>query len=229
MHLQERVEAELKKLMDQKHINKLDKYSDRQIFSPIVITVKKDQTVKLALDSKKINNIIHKHKYQMPNIILLLDKIHRRSNRTNPNKRYFPHSIFATYNHKPLWLKRPDNNAISVLLVATPLGHINSKQDSTDTPPEFRKAINLTLTSYTKIFAYLDDILIVTKGSVKLQRQKLQAVLTKLDEKNLAISLDKCKFACKQIERLGFNINSEGTKPLIKNWDYWKTITTKNF
>ena len=56
IHLQERVEGELNKLIDQKHIIKLDKCSDRQFISPIVITVKKDQTVKLALDSKKINN-----------------------------------------------------------------------------------------------------------------------------------------------------------------------------
>ena len=41
VHLKERVEKELNKLMDQKHIVKLDKCSDRQFISPIVITVKK--------------------------------------------------------------------------------------------------------------------------------------------------------------------------------------------
>ena len=75
VHLQERVEGELIKLMDQNHIIKLDNCSDRKFISPIVITVKKDQTVKLALDSKKINKFIHKNKYQMPNIDLLLDNI----------------------------------------------------------------------------------------------------------------------------------------------------------
>ena len=74
-HLQERVEGDLNKLMDQNHIIKLDKCSDREFISPIVITVKKDQAVKLALDSKKINKFIHKNKYQMPNIDYLLDNI----------------------------------------------------------------------------------------------------------------------------------------------------------
>ena len=41
IHLQERVEKDLNKLMDQKHIIKLDNYSDRQFISPIVITIKK--------------------------------------------------------------------------------------------------------------------------------------------------------------------------------------------
>ena len=76
--------------------------------------------------------------------------------------------------------------------------------------------MNLTLTNCNNTYAYLDDILIVTKGTIEKHRQKLQTVLTKLDEENLAISLDKCKFACKQVEWLGFTINSERTKPLIK-------------
>ena len=43
IHLQERVEAELNKFIDQKHINKLDKCSDKQFISAIVISVKKDK------------------------------------------------------------------------------------------------------------------------------------------------------------------------------------------
>ena len=57
LHLQERVEKDLNKLMDQKHIVKLNNFSDIQFISPIVITVKKDQTMKLALDSKKIKKM----------------------------------------------------------------------------------------------------------------------------------------------------------------------------
>ena len=75
VHLQERVEKEFNELLDQKHIIKLDKCSDRQLISPIVITVRKDQTVKLALDSKIVNKFIHKNKYQTPNIDLLLDNV----------------------------------------------------------------------------------------------------------------------------------------------------------
>ena len=128
----------------QDHIIKLDKCSDRQFISPIVITVKKVQTVKLALESKKINKFIQKNKYQMPNIALLLDNIAQmvRSNQTNLNKHYFRHSIFATHIHKSLWIKRPENIAISVLLVVTPLGHISFKQDflaSRICQPNFKK------------------------------------------------------------------------------------------
>ena len=73
IHLHERVENELNKLINQKHIINLEKCSEKKFISPIVIT-KKGQTVKLALDSKKINKFIHKNKYQMPNIDFLLDR-----------------------------------------------------------------------------------------------------------------------------------------------------------
>ena len=86
----------------------------------------------------------------------------------------------------------------------------------TDMPAEFQKAIDLTLANCLNTYAYLHDILIVSKGSTELDQQKLKAVLDRLDEENLAISLEKCKFACKQIERLGFNNNSEGKTPLTK-------------
>ena len=57
MHLEKRVEAELIKFIDQKHNIKLEKCLDRQVISPIILTVKKDQTVKLDLDSKKKKQI----------------------------------------------------------------------------------------------------------------------------------------------------------------------------
>ena len=38
--------------------------------------------------------------------------------------------------------------------------------------------------------------------------------MEKLEAENLAISLDKSKFTCKQVEWLWYTINSDGTKPL---------------
>ena len=86
-------------------------------------------------------------------------------------------------------------------------------------PAELQKAIDLTLTNCKNTYAYQDDILIITKGSVEKHKDTLEKVLHKLDEENLTISLDKCKFACKQIEWLGFHIDSEGTTPLSRKTD----------
>ena len=55
-----------KKLLDEKHIIKLNSCSHKNFISPIFIIVKRDKTVKLALDSKILNKSIHKNKYQKP-------------------------------------------------------------------------------------------------------------------------------------------------------------------
>ena len=48
----DKVSDELKKLSDQGQIEKLNECSDKNFSSPIVITLKKDKSVNLALDSK---------------------------------------------------------------------------------------------------------------------------------------------------------------------------------
>ena len=58
--------------------------------SPKVITVKKGQSIKLALDSKVLNKSIHKNKYQMTNIEMLIDSISQHlTNTQNGQYAYF--------------------------------------------------------------------------------------------------------------------------------------------
>ena len=65
--------AELKKLIDEEETIKLNSCSEKNFISPILITIKRDKTVKIALDSKIRNHSIHKNKNQMTNIDNLLD------------------------------------------------------------------------------------------------------------------------------------------------------------
>ena len=50
INLQDRVYSEIKKLLEEGHIEKLNNCSDQNFISPIIITVKRDQTIILALD-----------------------------------------------------------------------------------------------------------------------------------------------------------------------------------
>ena len=51
--------------------------------SPIVITVKKDGSVKLALESRELNKHVHKNKYQMPNIEELMGTVGQMISKRN--------------------------------------------------------------------------------------------------------------------------------------------------
>ena len=73
LHLIDKVERELQKLIEDKQIMKLDKFSDEYFISPVVITVKHDKSIKLALDLLKLSDAIHKNKYQIHGFRRLID------------------------------------------------------------------------------------------------------------------------------------------------------------
>ena len=73
IHIQDRVANEVKFLVEQGHIEKLDKSTTDFFIAPIVLTAKKDGSIKLALNAKPMNAQICKNKYQMPNVHELID------------------------------------------------------------------------------------------------------------------------------------------------------------
>ena len=54
-----------------------------------VITIKKDQSIKLALVSKILNKPIHKNNYQMPNIDSLIQEISQTLSNAAQEKAFF--------------------------------------------------------------------------------------------------------------------------------------------
>ena len=68
LHLLDSVETELNGIKNEEHNKKVEKCEEDRFISPIVITCKKDKTIKLALHSNFINKQIYKNKYQMAKI-----------------------------------------------------------------------------------------------------------------------------------------------------------------
>ena len=75
LHMTDKVEKEIKHLLDTKQIVKLDKCFDDVFISPIVITRKHDKSIKLALDSKLLKDGINKNKCQMQSTYKLMDAV----------------------------------------------------------------------------------------------------------------------------------------------------------
>ena len=76
----------------------------------------------------------------------------------------------------------------------------------------FQALINTTLCKYLDIFvtAYLDDILIYTKGILKEHIQEVKKVFKALQEADIRLRPDKCKFHVKTIKFLGSIITTDG-------------------
>ena len=78
IHLQPAVEKGFENLKKQGHIEKAKNIDENCFVSPAVITIKKDKSVKIALDSRKLNEITMKRKAQMPNMEELISQISRQ-------------------------------------------------------------------------------------------------------------------------------------------------------
>ena len=82
-------------------------------------------------------------------------------------------------------------------------------------PATFQKTIDKTLEGINSKFGFLDDILVITKGSLNEHEKELNKILEKLDKENLAINLQKCEFGKNTIEWLGFKKTPKWITPLI--------------
>ena len=90
-------------------------------------------------------------------------------------------------------------------------------------PATFQKTIDKTLEGCKNYFAFLDDILIATKGKLKEHEETLDIILDRLNKEGLAISLQKCEFAKQEIEWLGFKITPHRVTPLITKTEAQRT------
>ena len=78
IHLRPAVGKEIEKLTKNGHIEKATDIDENSFVSPAVITVKTDKTIKIALDSRKLNEITAKRKAQMPDMEEKISRISRK-------------------------------------------------------------------------------------------------------------------------------------------------------
>ena len=210
IHLQPEVKIELEKLLNRGHIEKLTNCSNQFFISPIVITVKKDQSIKIALDSKKIlNKAIHKNKYQMQKIDLLIQTISQTRSTAPQETAYFTtldlQNAYSQLNLHSDTARHCNFNLVSGDMTGT-YPFKTGCYSLTDMPAEFQKAIDCTLAGLDNTFCFLDDILIVSRGGIEKHLDLVRKCLIKLNQENLRINLAKCHFA---------NIKSNGSDIIL--------------
>ena len=65
---------------------------------------------------------------------------------------------------------------------------------------EFQKVMDLLLAKFREVFVFIDDILIVTKGTESEHLDKVREILNLTNEAKLQLKARKCKVAKQEIE-----------------------------
>ena len=84
----------------------------------------------------------------------------------------------------------------------------------TDMPNEFQKAMDSTLLNLLQTFCFIDDVLIVSRGSITEHNALVEAAIKRLEEEGFSLKLEKCEFSVKSIDWLGYTIDETGYKPI---------------
>ena len=80
------------------------------------------------------------------------------------------------------------------------------------------------LLEFPQDHAFIDDILVVRKGSANDHIYTVEKILRKLDEENMSLKLTQCNFAQKDCEWLGHKITPTGITSLVRKTEPIKTL-----
>ena len=214
LHLQEEVGKELEKLIKTGHLEKVKHVDEDCFVSPVVITVKNDKSVKIALDSRKLNDSCIKIRPHMPNMEELLNQISEEITRGR-TKELKISKIDLDYAYGQTKLsKETSRQCVFAITGGNFSGYYRVKKGFyglADIPKIFHEKIDRTLEYSTP--AWLDDIIVVTRGSREEHEKKIFEILKKLEKAGYRASERKSEFFLNKTKWLGHEIDEMGIKP----------------
>ena len=181
VRIQEKVGEEFCKLNQEGHIVELNKCTSQ----PIVITAEKDGTIKHAMDAKAMNDQIRKNQYQMSNVLELLDSAAEIITSNKSGEVWF-----TSLDLKCAFSQSQLSDAVSShCCFKTARGEQTHTfcfktgfYRFTDLPKKIQKGMDKTPRGLSRVFCFLGDILLVSKGSVVEHDSLVEKVFIRLEE-----------------------------------------------
>ena len=197
IHFQEFVREELEKLIGKGHLEKADNTTENCFISPDVITIKKDKSVKLALDSRKVNEACMKRKVAMQNMEELISKSSAKITKGEGEIWMSKIDLYYPYGQAKL-SKKASKHCVFSIIGGDFTGHYRFKKGFyglSTIPTVFQEHIDALLEFKTPVWR--DDIICVTNGSIEDHEKEVREVLTKLQNAGYRASEKKRNYSRK--------------------------------
>ena len=182
IQLEDAVQEEIERLINEGHIERITDVTDKQFIQPVVITVKRDKSVKIAPDARALNSELIKDKYQMSNLEHLVDMLAEQlDNSASGQAWYTSLDMRYAYGQVPLDEKTARHCNFQIIggKATGTYRFITGFYGLTVMPTEFQKVMDKKLSNTANTYVFLDDILIVTKGNQTDHYAKVKQVLEK--------------------------------------------------
>ena len=170
--------------------------------SPTILVKKKDGTIRLCIDYRKLNSITKKDAHPLPRIEDIFD--------TLSGSRYFTTLDLAMGYHQVEM--HPEDRKKTALSIPFGLFQYNVMPFGLATAPAtFMRLMSIVFSGmiYNSCLVYLDDIIIFGQTIIE-HNQRLESVLKRLQNANLKLKPTKCYFGKKSVAFLGHIISDKG-------------------
>jgi hypothetical protein len=188
---------------------------------PAIFVKKKDQTLRMCMDYRPLNEVTIKNKYPLPQIDILFDQL-------NGARVFSKIDLKLGYHHIRIRLEDIPKTAFTTRYglfeylvmsfgLRNALAHFTYLMNSVFMPE---------LDKFVVVF--IDDILIYSKNEEEHARH-LRVILTRLREHQLYAKFSKCTFWLEEIQFLGHVLSAKGIAvdpSKVKDILEWKSPTT---
>jgi hypothetical protein len=188
---------------------------------PAIFVKKKDQTLRMCVDYRPLNEVTIKNKYPLPRIDLLFDQLVEAKVFSKIDLRSGYHQIRVRLEDIPKTAFTTRYGLYEYFVMSFEL---------TNAPAHFTYLMNsvfmLELDKFVVVF--IDDILIYSKSKEE-HATHLRVVLTRLWEHKLYAKFSKCEFWLDRVPFLGHILSAEGVAvdpSKVKDILEWKPPTT---
>jgi hypothetical protein len=188
---------------------------------PAIFVKKKDQTLRLCVDYRPLNEVTIKNKYPLPRIDLLFDQLSGAKVFSKIDLRSGYHQIRIQPEDVPKTAFTTRYGLYEYLVMSFGL---------TNAPAHFMYLMNSVFMPELDKFVvvFIDDVLIYSKTKED-HAEHLRIVLTRLREHQLYAKFNKCEFWLDTIPFLGHILSAEGVAvdpSKVKDILEWKPPTT---
>ena len=201
---EKKLKEECQELVDMKILRKRNK---SEWGMPAFTISKPDGSLRSLADSRKLNKLIKRMSYPLPKIQDILQKLEgfQWATSLDLNMGYY-HLSLTPQASKMCTVVFPWGKYEYLRL---PMGLCNS-------PDVFQEKMNDLMDDLEFARAYLDDLLVITKGLFEEHLKHIEVVLNRLNESGLKVCMAKSKLCRDELEYLGYNISGKGIQPITK-------------
>ena len=198
----EMVESELKEMLDSGIIEP----SASQWSASMVLVKKKDRSLRICIDYRRLNSVSQVDAYPIPRVDELLDRL---------GKANFISTMDLTRGYWQVPVAEQDRHKTAF---NSPVGFFQFRVmpfGLQGAPATFQRMMDRLLTgAYEFAAAYLDD-LVIYSSTWSDHLHHIHSMLQRLREAGLTVKLRKCQFGMQQCVYLGFVVGSGLLKPEV--------------